>query len=479
MPFADFLHSPDSFPLTKQATTSYCGIFLSFVMILIFSYLSYDEYISIKKNYSISYSQEFVSRKEWNGRNITIGFNVSENFTSDVNFTLEDSEGERVSLEKCDEDLNILNNTEKNATYYCIKNYPLKINYITEYVLRLNVSLINNDLESIKIIPFSLAIREPIIHHDSIENPLDMNNPTIDKYRCVFDTRDVTSYRRNLNSITYKTNGGGFVRKNEIKGIYLDDYEDSRKKERKEEDRNLIGTYRIMVSKKLDVYHREFINLRDFFSNIGGFISFLMTSFSIACKILVNPNDNYRIFDYLKKKKSIHLDVDTKSIYEDIKMNNKPNFNDFNKTLMDNRWFSKSWYKFIYFFCRFFDCCKSVQTLSVVNRYIQENLTIENYLESQILYKKLLEEKNRIDEIKARYLNIFANKKNTIIVDDINDFIKNDPLKDKLLSNESMEMGNYENKEKNTIFIEKVTNISSFTEKQQEDIIKIVLKELF
>ena len=481
MPLADFLHSPTSFPLTKQATKSYFGIFLSFIMILIFSWLTYVEYTTITENYSIGYSQEFISRKEWNGRNITIGFNVSEDYTEEINFALEDSEGIPVNLEKCDENLNVINDIDemrKNYTYYCIKNYPLKINVLSDYALRLNVSLINNNFEPRKKIPFSLAIREPIIQHDNVHNPLDINNPTIDKYRCTYDTIDITTFRRNLNSIIYKSTGG-FIPKKDLEGIYLDDHEDSRKKVRTEDDGKLIGTYRIMVSKKIDVYSREYIDIKDFLSKIGGYIGFLMTSFSILCKILVNPNDDYRIFDYLKKKKSIHLDVDSKSIYDDLKIENKLNFNDFNMTLMDNRWFSKTCYKFSYFFCRFFSCCKRVRPISMVSRYIQENLTIENYLESQILYKKLLEKQNRIDELKARHLNIIQNQRNTVIIDDFLDISQMNQNKDRLLSNEGVEMISYNKNRRNTVFIEKENDSNSFTEKQQEDIIKIVLRELF
>ena len=485
MPYLDFLHTPTSFPLTKRATKSYFGIFLSSLMIIIFSYLVYIEIISINKNYTISYSQDFIQRMTWNGRKISIGFNVSKEFSEEVNFLLEDSNGDVVPLQRCDENLNIItNNTdekEENATYYCITNYSLKVNYIIDYALKINVTLRNKNMER-KWIPFSLAIREPKIQHDNIENPLDIyNNPSIDKFRCIFDTRDVSSFRRNLKLITYKTEGG-FIGEKTTEGIYLDDFEDSRKKAYTDEDKLLIGTYRILVSKKIEVYSRKYIELKKFFSNIGGYISVLMSCFSIACKILVNPNDNYRIFDYLKKKKSIHLDVDTKSIYDDLNIENKPNFNEFNKTLMDNRWFSKCRYKFYYFFCRFFKCCKKIRSLSLVSEYIQKNLTIENYLENQILNKKLLKHMIKIDELKAQYLNIFKNRKNTVIVDDIIYGGEiNAPKNERLITYESMELQDYYKKKErhSTVLIENESGSISFNEKQQKDIIKIVLRELF
>lgn len=483
LPFADFLHTPISFPLTKKATKSYFGIFLSFIMIMIFSYLCFTEIRDYKSNYTVSYSQEFIPRERWNGRNITFGFNVSENFSDKLNFSIEDSEGESLELDKCDENLNIINNTNeiKNSTYYCITNYSLKINNLKDYALKINVFFANESFfEKKEYIPFSLAIREPKIQHNNFENPLDINNnSTINKFRCVFDTRDVSSFRRYLNLISYYSKGG-FYNDKSIIGSYLDDFEDSRKKSHTEEDGLLIGTYRIIVSKKAEIYTRKYIGIKDFFSKIGGYISLLMSIFSILCKILVNPNDNYRIFDYLKKKKSIHLDIDAKSIYDDLKINNKSSFNDFNKTIMDNRWFSKTRHKFKHFFLRFLCCCKTVRPLSIVSRYIEENLTIENYLETQILGKKLLKNINRIDELKAQYLNIFKNKKKTILSNNIQDIVETNQKKEKLISYETVEMNEYNHDERsNTVLIENESDTNSFNEKQQEDIIKIVLKRLF
>ena len=126
--------------------------------------------------------------------------------------------------------------------------------------------------------------------------------------------------------------------------IYIDDFEDSRKAMKNESDQ-LIGIYRIIASKKIDIYERKYITLKEFLSNVGGYISFLMSTFKFVTLFFVNPNDNYRIFDYLKKKKSIHLDTDSKSIYDDSSIKKKIEDKDFNNIIMDNRFCTKFYYK--------------------------------------------------------------------------------------------------------------------------------------
>ena len=47
----------------------------------------------------------------------------------------------------------------------------------------------------------------------------------------------------------------------------------------KSESDQLIGTYRIIASKKIDIYERKYIYLTEFLSNIGGYISILISIF--------------------------------------------------------------------------------------------------------------------------------------------------------------------------------------------------------
>ena len=126
--------------------------------------------------------------------------------------------------------------------------------------------------------------------------------------------------------------------------IYIDDFEDSRKAMKSESDQ-LIEIYRIIASKKIDIYERKYITLKEFLPNVGGYISILMTSFKFVTLFFVNPNDNYRIIDYLKKKGSIHLDTDLKAIYIGSSIKHKIEEKDFNNEITDNRFCGKFYYK--------------------------------------------------------------------------------------------------------------------------------------
>ena len=125
-----------------------------------------------------------------------------------------------------------------------------------------------------------------------------------------------------------------------------------------------------------------------------------MTIFKILTLFFVNPNDNYRIINFLKKKKeSSNFDTELKNIYDDAPTNPKEiESKDFNKVMNDKKFCGKFYTKLCYIFCRCCHCCyrnRKTQALSIVDDYIEENLTIENYLESQILNKKIIE---KIDE---------------------------------------------------------------------------------
>ena len=321
MPFADFLHTPTSFPLTKKATKSYFGIFLSFIMIIILIILVFLDISSYKSNYKISYFQDFISIRNWSDKTITLGFNVSENWTKYIDYKLYDSEGKEVNLTRCNEKLK----ESENGVYHCIVNNSLKIDYDTAHVLKLYVYLNKNISEYNNLrVPFSIEVKEPKIDHNNEENPLDSeNDSSVNKFRCFFNTSEITAYRRYLKYIKYKTIKKMIDWNNSTdEAIYIDDFEDSRKAMKSESDQ-LIGIYRIIASKKIDIYERKYIYLKEFLSNVGGYISILMTAFKFVTLFFVNPNDNYRIFDYLKKKKSIHLDTDSKSIYDDSSIKKK------------------------------------------------------------------------------------------------------------------------------------------------------------
>ena len=108
-------------------------------MIAIIIGLIINEIVSIKNNYSISYSQEFINSKEWSQKQITIGFNVSKEWENDVIFDLLDSDNNVIELKHCDENLNLID--LKNGTYFCIVNNTIDINYLTSHTLKLNIKL--------------------------------------------------------------------------------------------------------------------------------------------------------------------------------------------------------------------------------------------------------------------------------------------------------------------------------------------------
>lgn len=251
MPFADFLHSPTSFPITKNATKSYCGILLSFIMICILIGLSFKEIKAFNDFDIVTYSQDFIKRNNWNNKNITLGFNISKEWEDKIEFQLIDSEYDNVTFKKCNENLIESN----NGSVYCIINYTLKVDYNSSHVLKLSLKLKNNytNNDNVTRIPFTLLMREPKINHSNFENPLDTSNDiSVERYRCFFDTKYITSFRRNLKLIVYKTKRVYFDKYNDNsskEGIYLDDFEDTRKLKvsdddyEEEEEKNLVGSY--------------------------------------------------------------------------------------------------------------------------------------------------------------------------------------------------------------------------------------------
>ena len=287
MPYADFLHSPTSFPITKKATKSYCGIFLSFIMIGILIGLSIREISTFNQYDTITYSQDFIKRREWKGKKITIGFNTSKEWDIKINFTLVDSKGENLNLTRCDKNLKEI----ENGTYHCLINYEIDVDYNSSHILKLSINLkdnySNNEISENRI-PFILAMREPKINHNSFENPLDISSDlSVERYICFFDIREITSFRRNLKYIKYDTKRVYFHKYNNnrlVGGVYLDDFEDSRKLRISDSEREvnkLVGTYRIMVSKKIYIYERQYKTLLDLLSNIGGYFGPLYAFFGI------------------------------------------------------------------------------------------------------------------------------------------------------------------------------------------------------
>lgn len=486
LPFADFLHTPTSFPLTKKATKSYLGIFLSLVMISFFIALTIREFFQYDKNYIINYSQGFIEREEWANKTITFGFNVLEEWENEVSFKMVNSKSEEINLTRCNENLI----ESENGKFYCLLNTSLELDSSFSHVFKLLLYLKKNltEYEPLRI-PFTLLIPEPKISHDNFGNPIESS---IENFTCFYNTEEITTFRRYLKLIQYKTEKIYFYNYNDNRydeKIYLDDFEDSRKLDLRGayvDEGNFLGTFRIMVSKKVDIYERKYLSLPNLFSKIGGFLSSLRLTFSIICLIIVNPNDNYRIFNYLKKKGTIRLNNDLKSIYDDSKIEKKLDKTEFNERIMNNKLSKILWNKFCYFFCRFFSCYKRTQHLSIINQYIYKNLTIENYLENQVMIKELMENIERIDDLKVKYLHKYKRKKGSRFYTiksrgPSSEDIQIDPNIEPLMNQQNieMEMKGENNFHGGTVYIDNDIKITSFNEKQKEDIIRVVLEKLF
>ena len=115
-------------------------------------------------------------------------------------------------------------------------------------------------METNNTIHFSVAMKEPLINHDNLENPIIfVNDFSVNKFRCFYSTDEITDYGKYIKLIKYTTEGG-FIDDTQINATYLDDYLDSRKTRSDERIGQLLGFYRIMVSKKIDVYQREYIS---------------------------------------------------------------------------------------------------------------------------------------------------------------------------------------------------------------------------
>ena len=293
--------------MEKKTTKSKCGYFLSVCFLLTFVILFYFVYLDSKKNPSVKYSQDFIRKRLLDGKKVTLGFNVSDEWKNDVIFTLYDSQNEQINFTTCNENLE----ESENFTYYCIVNYSITSHLSSSHILKLHLNLIKK-LDKEEKIPFSISIREPIVKHTKYKNPLDIyDKDSINRFISFFQTNEVTSYRRYLKFINYITYGGCIHDDKKDEAIYLDDYEDSRKTKTKEE-KNFLGSYRILLSKKIEIYEKKFNGKMNIISRVGGYYSFVFFCYSILIFIFVAPNDNIRIYESLKEKKDL-----TELIYND------------------------------------------------------------------------------------------------------------------------------------------------------------------
>ena len=160
-----------------------------------------------------------------------------------------------------------------------------------------------------KEFPLIIKFKEPVVNH-SLDNPFDFPNK-LQELIDFYDKDNVTSYRKYAKIIEYKTYSlfSLFDAKETIKSHYLEDYEDSSKTIEEYND-TMIGSFRICLSKKKDIFERRYKNLLELFSTIGGFIPILNFVFNIILNTFVNSLDHLRLLNSITKKKNIQNNND-------------------------------------------------------------------------------------------------------------------------------------------------------------------------
>ena len=381
IPYLDVFHPPLTFKTKKKSTCSCLGLLLFVIYILlIIGYIVYKIAL-IEKDYSFSYSQEFIRRKEWTDKKINIAFNISEEWKNEVILELFDSqnENETINYTQCNDNIE----ESKNGSYYCLINYSITTNNENDYILKFKLSLKNETKEK-KTIHFSVAMKEPIIDHDNFEKPLNYDkNTSVNKFRSFYSTDEITDYGKYLKLIDYVSEGG-FIDNTEIDAIYLDDYLDSRKTRNDPQIGKILGYYRILVSKKKDLYKRTYIDKRQFFLDIIGFIGGSFSFLSLVGLIIISPNDSIRLYGSLKKEEK-------DNIYNNYNENDKSiEQEEFNNRLASNSCIQAFCDRFSFIFCFCCNKCRKTEHFYIIDDYYKKKLSIENQLEKQNLNENIL-----------------------------------------------------------------------------------------
>ena len=283
-------------------------IFIFIYLLILFIYLFILIY-SYKTQSTISYSQFFIQKEDYE-ENMTFGFLIENNWTYQIIIKAFDSYNKPIFINNtCDENLNLLTNSDLNLTqkrsFKCFINYKFNKSDITNHQIKIHLKKNNSfDFDEMQDnrIPFIIKFKEPVINH-SLDNPFDFSN-NLQELRYFYDIYNTTTYRKYVKIIEYKTYGVIFDEKI-LKSHYLEDYEDSSKTI---EDfyENMIGSFRICLSKKKDIFERKYKNFLELLSCIGGFITILNMFFLIPLKLFVNSLDHLRLLNSIKKKKNIN-----------------------------------------------------------------------------------------------------------------------------------------------------------------------------
>jgi len=461
--FCDLNHQVESFPLTSKANKSCCGASLTILMIISMIIIIIVDKKYYNRSFTVSYSKNYG---EVIDDNISFGFNVlgTSNLSNIIDIEITNCYGDKIIPKTCDRFLNITNDdadTSMNLYQKCLINYSLKTyNRIPKnnYALKIDIILKNNKVINEEI-AFILSTRRPMIWHAS-DDPLRLQSlPLSNSYE--MDPNYYTIYQKYLKKIKYSVESDSST--TEYNDVFFDDYNEITKIKRDSSDnKNIIGSFIINKSEQVDEYKKKVFGIIELFSLIGGHFSLVNTIFSVLSNIFVNPNDNLRIFDSMRKENPSILEP-TKTV-----INNYWEKEQKGNKITDKIKGISSCDKWAYFFGYY--CCKwnclskksKNDHLYAIDKYIEDKLIIENYLEN----------------------NIVNESKNIKLKEKLMSFANNNEFKrlqiDKNNQNNPIQKNEIENNQKNYLENRFFEN-NNFNDIESEEIrrkIKLIIKEI-
>ena len=388
--FLDFLHTPSSFPTTNKASTSFLGIIISLLYLLYTCYYIIGEINNYKTNYRITNSQVLQDTSGFINHNLTFGFKIEDTYYDSISMNFYDSRNNPVNanlIKKCDENLKEIKEIKDNKKYYtCLFDYPVSGSDITNHFLKIELNTSIRTNSSQKAILMAI-IKEPTINHDS-ENPfIFKGNNGLTELKFIFDLNREISYRKYFRIIEYNSFSffNSTIQHNEVA---LEEFEDSSMFKINEQSvDSCLGRLRLSLSSKKEIFVRKYPSWKQFLSDIGGHLSAVKNILSIVVLILVNPNDNLRIFNTIRNIKP-YLREQSSNLIEDYWKKQNIDKQILGTTITNNINNIDKWYN-LFSFCFCACCCnkksmKKKYSLLAINNYIKDRLTIDNYIENII-----------------------------------------------------------------------------------------------
>jgi len=293
---------------TKKFESGSKTIFILIYLLTVLIYLYYLSY-SYRTQSNISFSQLFIQEEDYE-QSMTFGFFIDNNLTDKIIIELFDSNNNLIfNNDTCDENLNLLTDNEVNLTqkriFKCFINYKFKKSYTTNHQIKIHLKKNNSyNFDEIKEqrIPLIIKFKEPIVDH-SLDNSFYFPNE-LQELIYFYDKDNVTAYRKYAKIIEYKTYGlfSLFSEEETINSHYFEDYEDSSKTIEDYNNEEMIGSFRICLSKKKDIFERRYKNIFELFSTFGGFISLLNIFFNILITTFVKSLDHLRLLNSIREK---------------------------------------------------------------------------------------------------------------------------------------------------------------------------------